>query len=295
MYHALKKSGHEVRVFNVDPTPRKYEFLIQDVEVQYYENNPVLPKAVDLTLVFDTNDERQLAGLFTPLRKVSKHMAFIDHHPRRVHGPQPTPESWVDSTAASTGELAFRLIQGLRIPLDETISRALYASIAFDTQLFRYIRGSKTSHEIAVELLKHPFQPELVHRHLFGGQTAQKMAFLAKALAQIEYHLEGQLAVLKLKDQDLFHYNLEPDEARDVVDMVMNIESLEAAALFREDAPNEYKLSLRSKGHLSVLDIAEKFGGGGHHYSAGAHVKGAYEVLKKSVVDSIRTSLKKAS
>lgn len=219
----------------------------------------------------------------------------MDHHPILRDGPQPTPESWIEATAASTGEMAYRALKALKLPFDSAISRALYTSIVFDTQLFRYIRGSKISHEIAADLLNQDFQPELVHRALFGCQSVQKMAFLAKALGQIEYFLEGRLAVLNLRDLDLFHYNLQAEEARDVIDMVMNIESLEAAALFREDQPQEYKLSLRSKGHIPVLPIAELFGGGGHEFSAGAHVQGNFEDLKKSVVNLVRNSLKKVS
>ena len=153
--------------------------------------------------------------------------------------------------------------------------------------MYRFIRNSPTSHLIAAELLTHNIGPEEIHRALFGNQTVQKMAFLAKALGQIEYFCEGRLAILKLKDADMFHYNLEPDDSRDVIDMVMNIETLEAAALFREDAPNEYKLSLRSKGHIEVLDVAENFGGGGHLFAAGAFVKGRFQEIRDQIVDQL--------
>jgi phosphoesterase RecJ-like protein len=136
-------------------------------------------------------------------------------------------------------------------------------------------------------MIEHGIDTEEIHRHLFGNQTVQKMAFLARALGQIEYFADGRLAVLKLKDADLFHYNLEPDESRDVIDMLMNIETLEAAALFREDGENQYKISLRSKGKIAVLDVAEKIGGGGHIHAAGAFVKGSYQEMKDQVVDEL--------
>ena len=55
-------------------------------------------------------------------------------------------------------------------------------------------------------------------------------------------------------------------------------------ALFREEAPNEYKMSLRSKGRLEVLGIAEQFQGGGHMFAAGASIFGNYDEAKNKIV-----------
>jgi phosphoesterase RecJ-like protein len=287
LYYALKKIKKDVRIVNVDSTPRKYRFLGSDKVISLFQNNPVMDLKADLCLIFDTNDERLLEPLYSGLKKSVGKILFIDHHPLLQNGPQPSSESFIDTTAASTGELAYGLIKDLGIPLDADIARALYTSITFDTQLYRYIRSSPKSHLIAAELLTHPIDAQEVHRALFGNQTVQKMAFLAKALGQIEYFCHGQLAVLRLRDADLLAHNLEPDEARDVIDMIMNIESLEAAVIFREDATNEYKLSLRSKGKLEVSSVAESLGGGGHAHSAGAFIKGNYLDLKEKVVKDL--------
>jgi len=284
LYYALKKINKDVRIVNVDSTPRKYRFLGSDKVISLFQNNPFIDLSADLCLIFDTNDERLLEPLFSGLKKSVTKIVFIDHHPLLQNGPQPSTESYIDIAAASTGELAYDLIKDLGIELDTSIARALYTSITFDTQLYRYIRNSPKSHLIAAELLQYPINAQEIHRALFGNQTVQKMAFLAKALGQIEYFCHGQLAVLRLRDADLLAHNLEPDEARDVIDMIMNIESLEAAVIFREDAENEYKLSFRSKGKLEVSSLAEGFGGGGHAHASGAFVKGQYTDLKDKIV-----------
>lgn len=287
LYYALKKIKKDVRIVNVDSTPRKYRFLSSDKVISLFQNNPAMDLTADLCLIFDTNDERLLEPLFSGLKKGIPNIVFIDHHPLLQNGPQPSADSYIDITAASTGELAYGIIKDLGIELDASIARALYTSITFDTQLYRYIRSSPKSHLIAAELLQYPIDAQEVHRALFGNQTIQKMAFLAKALGQIEYFCHGQLAVLRLRDEDLLAHKLEPDEARDVIDMIMNIESLEAAVIFREDAEKEYKLSLRSKGKLEVSSIAESFGGGGHAHAAGAFVKGNYVDLKDKIIKDL--------
>ncbi|MCB0394232.1 MAG: DHH family phosphoesterase, partial [Bdellovibrionales bacterium] len=239
--------------------------------------------------------KRMLDPLFNELDDKCGEILFIDHHPPLQAGPKPTPNSYINTKAASTGEIAFNLIKELGIELDKKMARALYTSIVFDTQMFRFIRGSVESHKIAAELLKYEKDPAEVHQKLFGSHTIQKVTFLSKALGQIEYFAGGKLAFLKIRDKDLLDHALQLDEARDVIDMIMNIDSLEAAILFREDGVNYYKISLRSKGVINVLDAAESLGGGGHLYAAGAFAHGNYEELKEKIVNTILQEIRKLS
>lgn len=291
LFHALKKMGKNVRVLNVDETPRRYGFLFVDKFVQAFEETHDPLAQTDLAMIFDTNDHRLVEPLFSELKRKCKEVIFVDHHPALLHGPKPTPGSYIDTKAASTGELAYQLIQILGVPLDDMIARALYTSLAFDTQIFRFIRSSPASHLMAADLLRFEKNPEDIHRELFGNFTHRKVAFLSKALSQIEYFADGRLAVLRLRARDLLEHKLDLDESRDVVDMIMNIDTLEAAALFREDGPNAYKLSLRSRSGFQVLEIAERVGGGGHAYSAGAYLTGNYEELKEVVVTELLSSI----
>ncbi len=293
MSYALKKLNKDVRVINVDPTPRKYRFLNPDQLISYFENDPQMEFKADLCLIFDTNDWRLLEPLYASLKAHCLQIAFIDHHPVLKKGPLPTESSLIDTDCASTGEMVYRLIKALGVPMDRDIARCLYTSVTFDTQLYRYIRNSPVSHQIAAELLTHDVNPEEVHRHLFGDQTIGKIAFLAQALSEIEYFSKERLAVLKVRSADLLQYQLEPDEARDVIDMLMNIETLEAAALFREDGPSAFKVSLRSKGQLEVVSLAESIGGGGHAHAAGAFVKGDYTQIKDNIVKVLLAKLEK--
>lgn len=284
VYHALKSIGKRVSIINVDSTPKKYRFLEADKIIIDFEKNPNAMTGADLVLIFDTNDPRMVEPLYSQLEKKAKAIIFIDHHPLLLKGPQPTARSWIDTNAASTGELAHRLIHSLKIPLNAKIAQALYTSVTFDTQLYKFIRSSPVSHQIAAETLLQSFDALEVHRHLFGSQTMNKMSFLAKALGEIEYFENGKFAVLRITDKDLKHFQLDPDDSRDVIDMIMNIETLEAASIFREEEDSSYKVSLRSKGSIEVLTIAESLGGGGHPQAAGAFLKGDFQQIKKNIV-----------
>lgn len=291
MYHALKKIGKDVRIINVDATPKKYDYLAPDEHIQYYDAKHDPIETSELGLIFDTNDKRLIEPLYTMLEKRCKQIIFVDHHPVLTEGPAPTSDSIINIRAASTGELAYDLITGLGIELDPTIARALYTSIVFDTQLFRYVRNSARSHEIVIELFKHEKSPAEIHQKLFGNFTAPKLKFLANALSHVEFFDDEKLAILHIKKSDLEKIGLNVDDSRDLIDMIMNIESVEAAALFREDTANTFKLSLRSKGGFPVLSIAETFGGGGHHFASGATLRGDIGDLKQEILTAMREKL----
>jgi phosphoesterase RecJ-like protein len=295
LFHALKSLNKDVRILNVDPTPKKYAFIKGYQEIQYFERVFDALEPTDLILIFDTNDSRLIGELFNEFTRVCREVIFVDHHPILEHGPAPTVGSYIDTAAASTGEIVYNLIKGLKVEIDANMAQNLYTSIVFDTQLFRFIRSSPNSHLICAELLLHKINPEEVHRHLFGNQTISKISFLAKALLQIEYFADRKIAFLKVRDKDLIDLGLDIDETRDIIDMIMNIESIEVAVMFREDGVNDFKISFRSKGKYPVLAIAEDLGGGGHPFSAGAYKKGEFDKLKSRTLSLMMSQFKLVS
>lgn len=284
IYHALKSIGKDVRVLNVDSTPNKYRFLKPDEHIQYFDGDFDPIKPTDLTLVFDTNDKRLLYPLYPELEKFSKNILFIDHHPVLKTGPEPTPGSFIDTSAASTGEIAYELVKALNISMTADIARALYTSIAFDTQIFRYVRDSYKSHEIAAELLKYEKQPSLIHKQMFGNYTAKKIKYLSRVLSEMEFFYNDRLVFLHINAKDLTANGLDPEDTRDLVDMMMNIETVEVGALIRENTPGHFKVSLRSKGQVDVNPLAESLDGGGHVFSAGASIQMDPAQLRERII-----------
>ena len=290
IYHALKKTQISVRVLCVDEVPQKYNFLNPKLHLETFDQPHTPLEPTDLALIFDTNDRRLVEPLYSALKSQCKKILFIDHHPVLSQGPQPTEGSIIFPDAASTGELAYFLIKALKIDLDPLIAEALYTSIVFDTQIFRYVKNSRNSHLIAAELLEHVSHPQSIHQKLFATHSKQKMNFLSQVLGKVQYHEQDQLALLKLNRDDLDRHGLEMDDSRDVIDMMMNIHSLQVSALFRQEDGNHFKVSLRSKGP-QIVDIAEELGGGGHAFAAGAYVEQNYQDLEKFVLKRLKEKL----
>jgi phosphoesterase RecJ-like protein len=289
-YHALLSLGVKTRILSVDEIPVKYAFLPGYQNIQVF--NPQIPPIPgDLLIAFDTNDSRRIEPLASwalqsqPGTNDKGQLVFIDHHPVLEKGPHPGHSSFINTQAASTGEMTFDLIKSMRIPLNSSIAQCLYTSIVFDTQLFRFIRKSPRSHQIAAELMQYDFDPTDIHRRLFGDQSPEKLRFLAQALSRIEYLNKGKVAYLELMKDDFEKFGVDPEASRDVVDMMMNVRNIEISVLIRQEN-NKTKISLRSKGRHEVLTLAEIWGGGGHLYSAGATLATAENSkLKKQIIE----------
>ncbi len=284
LHHALKKAGKQVRSITVDGVAGKYEFLEPDLHIENFEKLKTPFREYDLALIFDTNDRRLVSPLFEELEKHCKTVLFIDHHPVLNQGPVPTPGSFIDTSAASTGEISYFIIKNLGIDIDEKIARALYTSLAFDTQIFKYVKNSPNTHMICAELLAYEKQADKIHRALFSNYTRKKITYLGKVLSETEYLCDDRIAILNLSLKDLTDHELDMDDARDVIDMIMSVNTVQAAALVREDAKDNFKLSLRSKGRMEVLSIAESFGGGGHMFASGAQVNLPYGEIREKLV-----------
>ncbi len=292
LFHAFRKINKKVRCLNVDATPKKYDYLNTAKFIQYYEGTHEPIESTDLALILDTNDKRLITPLYEELEKKCTAIAFIDHHPILDEGPAPTADSLIETKAASTGEIAFSIIKSMQIGLDAQIARAIYTSIVFDTQLFRYVRNSAQSHLIAAELLNYEKDPAEVHKFLFANHKVEKFKFLASLLDQMVYFADKKLAILKIKQTDLTSHGMVPEDSRDIIDLIMNVESLSAAAVILETHNGHYKISIRSKGAFEVRAIAEKFGGGGHMYAAGATVNLPYEKVHDIIVEQLTQLLK---
>lgn len=281
LYYALKKAGKDVHVIHYEPVHPRYHFINKDHVVEVFKPETI-QMTPDLVLAFDTNDQR----LVEPLFKAFAHLCpflFLDHHQILQAGPQPTSGSIIDVSSASTGEMTFKLIQTLNLPLDDDIAFALYTSIAFDTHVFKFIRSSKRSYEIAAELLNFNIDSTYIHQMLFANGTIEKLKFMAHILSRIEFANSNRSAICYISEHEMQEHKAGIEETHDILDQIMSVGQCMLAILIREEQQGTYRLSFRSKDPIEVLQIAEKFNGGGHAHASGATVKMDLHTLKSQL------------
>ena len=256
----------------------------------------------DLAIIFDTHEIKMLNELPPFLLSHCKKVIFVDHHQPQKTGQElakalhPLPVSlYLWPEAASTGELAYGILCELLEEKDwnTQVARSLYTSIVFDTKMYRYIRNSPRSHEIVARLLKWPIESHQIHDRLFGNQSVRKIAFLSSILKKLEYFYDHQVVFVFISQKDLQDFSLQIHESKSIIELLMDIEPVEVAVTLTEQANGFFKMSLRSKGKVSVFSICQHFQGGGHLYAAGALLRENLEDIKPQILQQINLQMKR--
>jgi phosphoesterase RecJ-like protein len=103
-----------------------------------------------------------------------------------------------------------------------------------------------------------------------------------RPLQTLALHCGGRVVTMHLT-----YAQLRSGDPEDVVNHGLSIRGVEAAVLFREHAPGQYRVSLRSRERLDVSEVARLFGGGGHANAAGCRLEGALEEVQGRLLEGI--------
>lgn len=280
LYHALKNKNYPVKIIHNDPAPERYHFLLDGIEVL---NADKIDKNIfsteDVAFIFDTHDPKLCAPLFGFLQEIKAKTIFVDHHvvfESRIEN----IIYHINENASCTGEITLDLIKKMNAEINPKIATALYTSLLFDTQNFKFQRDSIKVFDMAKELVLAGANHSEIYSFLFDNWSINKMNYLSKLINDVTYK-NNQIAIISITKADLREFNLNTDDVCDLVDLFMSVKNLEGSIVIREDAHNYFKLSFRSR-NIEILSWAREFGGGGHLHSAGAWVHDSSEnILKK--------------
>jgi phosphoesterase RecJ-like protein len=243
---------------------------------------------VDLAVAVDTHAWAMLGSLEPVLRARSFPTLFVDHHP--VLEPE-RADVLCDSEASSAGEVCWRLLGRLGVPLTAEAATCLYAAIAYDTNSFKYLRGRAEPHLAAAGLIACGADAESVYRNVFAAHSAGKVAFVSELLRSIRRAEDPRVSWAVVPRDLVARTGVTRDDLRDAVTHLLEVDGVEVAVMFHERDDASYKVSLRSKGNFPVSQIARALDGGGHHFAAGAHAAGPLPELRERVFALIRDLL----
>lgn len=193
----------------------------------------------------------------------------IDHHPDA----DPYGDvKWVDTNASSTSEMITALFEyGQREKgwqLNDNGARLLFAGIVGDTGRFMYPSATVKTFERASQLIKYNFNRE----ELFAGmyEVERKVLHLQGYMYQNYEMDENGAAYIKLDQETLALFNIEPSETSQLVGSLGEVKGIRAWTTFIEEE-DQIRVRLRSKGPI-INGLAAEYGGGGHPLAAGATV-----------------------
>jgi phosphoesterase RecJ-like protein len=275
---ALEKIGKSVTAHNLDPVPEIYRFLPHSGCIR--TGKPVTGR-YDAHIVVDADPPR--TGLFDKSYPADV-LINIDHH---ITNSREWPLTWLDPDASACGEMIYKLIVELGVPLDRDIALCLYTAIFTDTGSFRYSNTSPESMKISATLLEAGADPWLVTENVYESIEFRRLKLLGVVLAGMERSPDGRTAWVVVTHELYRQTGTTAEDTDNFVNFVRSAKGVEVAVLFRQTAAAEYKISMRSKGRVDLTGLAQALGGGGHKNAAGGFVKGPLDEVVPRVVNEV--------
>jgi bifunctional oligoribonuclease and PAP phosphatase NrnA len=279
---ALEARGWGVVYGGPHPAPAALGFL---PGIERYAVLPSVPGTFDVAVLTDCPNPGRTEGLIDQALAQAAVVVNIDHHPDNRHYGH---LNWIDTSAAATGEMVYRLLIELGLPVTPAIATNLFTAIHTDTGSFRYSNVTPETFHIAAELVVAGAEPAAVASAIYERRATDSLRWLGESLARVRVSEDGRVAWLGLPAGAVPETFVESEE---LVNYPRSIASVRVAGLLRE-REGQVKVSLRGKGDVDVQRIAARFGGGGHPNAAGFTVTGSLEGVTRDVLAAISEAMK---
>ena len=230
-----------------------------------------------ILLECDSIERTRLRGL------ENRFLINIDHH---ASGRPFANVNWIDSSACAVAEMIYRLVKAAGASITPAMATCLYTAVLTDTGSFCYGGTGSHTFELAGDLVRRGADPTLIAQDVYFSNPASKMLLLGAALRNLRRN--GLICWLWVTHDDMKNAGAEEEDCEGIVNYALSISGVTIAVFLRELPDRRVRLSLRSKGHINVAAVAERWGGGGHENASGCTLEGplpeAMERILKQLV-----------
>ena len=214
----------------------------------------------------------------------------IDHH---LGNSNYGALNWFDGTAAACGEMVFELIAELGVPLTPEIATHIYIAILTDTGSFHYSSISPRTFDICRQCVEAGIDPPAIAGAIFDSNSLGRLKLFGAVLSKMELDATGRVATVHVDQKLAQECGGTYEDTEGIVNLPLTVKEIEAVAFFKEAGPDDWRVSMRSKGDVDVNAIAKGFGGGGHKNASGCSVCGSFRELKQIFQDKLLAAIEK--
>lgn len=275
----LEAMGKQVDMVSCDRVPLIYRALPCAHSIRQVARVEGGYDAVIL-LECDSIERSRLQGL------EDRFLINIDHH---LSGRTFANINWIDNDACAVAEMIYGLASAAGVRVTPEMATCLYTAVLTDTGSFCYEGTDAHTFELASDLVRQGANPALIAQHTYFSNPTSKMLLLGAALSNLRR--EGRLAWMWVTHDDMQRTSAAEEDCEGLVNYAIGISGVEVAVFLRELSDHRVRLSLRSKGQLNVAQIAERFGGGGHHHASGCTIDGPLPDAAGCILGRLRESL----
>lgn len=265
LYLTIKENYPEKKVYVVgDINDMVYQAKMHDIKDEYYIN--ALAIITDVSVSRLVSDERY---------KRASDIIIIDHHQNETDIDNVTI-FYKDASFASASEMIVDIIKECNLRVSVEAATYLYGGMVTDTGRFLYLNSPSKTFELASFITKYNPQFQEFYDYIYT-ETLQKRQI--KNLFS-SFEITKNFVAYRKNDAELIkNSGLEFQSiSRGMVNQMAGIKEIPIWANFTEDVENNLIVGeFRSRG-IVIVDIAKKYGGGGHNHACGASLKDWNEV-----------------
>ncbi len=284
MAYALRELGKDVRVVFRDAPPGPLQVFpgVSDIEVTARVDDPG-----DAVIVMESGDLKR-----TGVEGLERGFVInIDHHlGNSMYGSL----NWFDLSAAACGEMVFDLVKELGVPLTPEIATHIYVAILTDTGSFHYSSISPRTFDICRQCVEAGVDPPAVARSIFDSNNLGRLKLFGAVLSKMELDATGRLATVYVDQRLAQDCGGTYEDTEGLINLPLTVKEIQAVVFFKEHGPDDWRISMRSKGEVDINAVAKQFGGGGHKNASGCSATGAIADLKKTFRELITRAIDEA-
>lgn len=266
LLEALKGKFPKKKIYAVgDLNEMSYEAYMDDIRDDVFHG--ALSIIVDVAVSHLVSDARY---------KLSREVIVIDHH-KNDCTIENVAHFYQDTNATSAAMIIAYLTRFWRMKLSQKAATYLYAGMVTDTGRFMYINHETAKYTFEVAAYLQNFKPDIkgIYDYLYTESLSKKKTKLLFADFEIT---KNHVAYRKNTHDLIIKSGLDIQSvSRGMIGQMAGIKEIPIWVSFTEDIENNKILAeIRSRA-IEVVDIAKKYGGGGHALACGASLKDFHE------------------
>ena len=278
---ALRQLGKTVTVTCNDHVSNSFAYL-----AGFSELSPKVPTDEELLVFVDGSSADRFGPAYDPKLFNDRPVLAIDHH---ITNEYFAPINFIDTRAASTAEIIYRIVRALNISLDQTIAQCLLTGIVTDTLGFRTANTTVDTLRTATALMEAGASiPDIVERS-FNQVPMPNLRLRGRVFSEAK--LDGVILWAEIPLKLLRELGVNGNGTSGIINQLLSVDTAKIAVVFTEKDNGKIDVGFRSRVGYDVSGIAARLGGGGHKQAAGALIDGPLDKARERVLEEVKKQL----